>query len=95
MSARRRVDRQAWIADRRAAVVAAYDSEASTFDENEYPAETQRQWIQRLLGLLPPGGLVLDAPCGTGANWSGPTFTTTRNWCSRKTTARCTTQRPW
>jgi SAM-dependent methyltransferase len=60
------VDRQAWIADRRAAVVAAYDSEASTYDENEYPAETQRRWTQRLLELLPPGGLVLDAPCGTG-----------------------------
>lgn len=60
------MDRQAWIAERRAAVVAAYDSEAATFDENEYPAETQRQWIQRLLELLPPDGVLLDAPCGTG-----------------------------
>jgi SAM-dependent methyltransferase len=26
----------------------------------------QREWVTRVLGLIPPGGTVLDAPCGTG-----------------------------
>ena len=60
------MDRQAWLAERRAAVAAAYDSTAATYDEHEYPSDTQREWIARMLRLIPPGGTVLDAPCGTG-----------------------------
>jgi len=60
------VDRQTWLAERRAAIVATYDSEAATYDENEYPSETQREWVARTLRLMPPGGVMLDAPCGTG-----------------------------
>ena len=60
------MDRQAWLADRRAAVVAVYDAEAPTYDEHEYPSDVQREWVARALGLIPPGGTVLDAPCGTG-----------------------------
>lgn len=60
------MDRQAWLAERRAAVVAAYDAEAPTYDQHEYPWDAQREWVTRLLGLVPPGGTVLDAPCGTG-----------------------------
>jgi SAM-dependent methyltransferase len=60
------MDRQAWLAERRAAVVAGYDSGAAAYDEHEYPADTQREWIARMLRLVPPGGTVLDAPCGTG-----------------------------
>jgi ubiquinone/menaquinone biosynthesis C-methylase UbiE len=60
------MDRQAWLADRRAAVVAVYDAEAPTYDEHEYPSDVQREWVARALGLIPPGGIVLDAPCGTG-----------------------------
>src|SRR5262245_30881509 len=26
----------------------------------------QREWVARVLSLIPPGGTVLDAPCGTG-----------------------------
>ncbi len=58
------MDRPAWLAARRADVVAAYDAESA--DYREYPNEAQKQWVARLLGTCPAGGVVLDAPCGTG-----------------------------
>jgi cyclopropane fatty-acyl-phospholipid synthase-like methyltransferase len=64
------VDRQTWLAQRRAAVVAAYDTEAATYDDNPYPADAQREWVTRLLAACPPGSAVLDAPCGTGRYFS-------------------------
>src|SRR5919205_1119937 len=60
------VDRASWLADRRAAVIAAYDAGAPTYDAHEYPSDAQREWFARLLRRLPPDSLVLDAPCGTG-----------------------------
>jgi SAM-dependent methyltransferase len=60
------MDRQAWLAERRSAVVAAYEDLAPSYDEHEYPSDLQREWVARVLGLLPPGAIVLDAPCGTG-----------------------------
>ncbi len=60
------MDRQAWLAQRRAAVVAAYDAEAAAYDQHEYPSDMQREWVAPVLGLIGPGGIVLDAPCGTG-----------------------------
>ena len=60
------MDRQVWLTERRAAVVAAYDAEAPAYDEHEYPSDRQREWVARALRLIPPGGIVLDAPCGTG-----------------------------
>jgi SAM-dependent methyltransferase len=64
------MERQAWLAERRAAVVADYDAEAATYDLNLYPADAQEEWVARLLGLIPAGGTVLDAPCGTGRYFS-------------------------
>jgi hypothetical protein len=61
---RRHMDRQAWLAERRAAVVASYDAEAPAYDEHEYPSEVQREWVARVLRLIPPGGIVL---CGTSS----------------------------
>jgi ubiquinone/menaquinone biosynthesis C-methylase UbiE len=60
------VDRRAWIDERRVAVKADYDAEAATYDRNPYPNEVQQEWVRRLLATCPPGGTVLDAPCGTG-----------------------------
>jgi ubiquinone/menaquinone biosynthesis C-methylase UbiE len=60
------MERQAWLAERRSAVVAAYDDLAPAYDEHEYPSDLQREWVARVLRLIPPGGVVLDAPCGTG-----------------------------
>jgi ubiquinone/menaquinone biosynthesis C-methylase UbiE len=64
------VDRERWIGERRAAVVADYDAEAATYDQFSYPNEVQRQWVRRLLRTCPAGGLVLDAACGTGQYFS-------------------------
>ena len=60
------MERQAWLAERRAALAAAYDAEAATYDDERHPWDMQREWAARVLGLIPPGGTVLDAPCGTG-----------------------------
>jgi ubiquinone/menaquinone biosynthesis C-methylase UbiE len=60
------MDRRAWIDERRAAVIADYDSAAATYDRNLYPNEVQKLWVRRLLATCPPNGTVLDAPCGTG-----------------------------
>jgi SAM-dependent methyltransferase len=54
------------VADRRAAVIAWYDTGASDYDQLEYPWDAQREWVVRLLGRLAPNSLILDAPCGTG-----------------------------
>ncbi|MEX1169582.1 MAG: methyltransferase domain-containing protein [Chloroflexota bacterium] len=59
--------RQAWLDERRAAVRAAYDAEARTYDEDaDYPTPLQPVFVRRLVGTCPPNGRVLDAPCGTG-----------------------------
>jgi ubiquinone/menaquinone biosynthesis C-methylase UbiE len=60
------MDRQAWLAERRAAVVADYDHHAATYDDLPYSADVQYEWVARLLRTVPDGGTVLDAPCGTG-----------------------------
>jgi SAM-dependent methyltransferase len=60
------MDRRTWLAERRAAVVACYDAEAADYDDLAYPNGPQREWVARLLDSCPAGGIVLDAPCGTG-----------------------------
>ena len=64
------VDRRDWLLQRRAAVEATYDAEAPSYDEHPYPVETQRRFVERLLATCPHGGIVLDAPCGTGQYFS-------------------------
>jgi cyclopropane fatty-acyl-phospholipid synthase-like methyltransferase len=64
------MNRATWLAQRRAAVVASYDSDASEYDQLDYPTETQREWVVRLAQQLPVNSLVLDAPCGTGKYFS-------------------------
>jgi cyclopropane fatty-acyl-phospholipid synthase-like methyltransferase len=46
--------------------VAAYEDLAPAYNEHEYPSDLQREWVAGVLRLIPPGGIVLDAPCGTG-----------------------------
>jgi SAM-dependent methyltransferase len=58
--------REAWLRERRAAVEAQYDAESATFDDEPYAATSHASFVQRLLDTCPPGGTVLDAPCGTG-----------------------------
>jgi|SRR5690242_12748038 len=60
------MERQVWLAERRAALVADYDAGAATYGGEEYPWDVQREWVARMLRLIGPGATVLDAPCGTG-----------------------------
>jgi hypothetical protein len=60
------VERQVWLAERRAALVAGYDVGAASYGDDEHPWDMQRAWVARVLSLIPPGATVLDAPCGTG-----------------------------
>ena len=62
------MDRREWLAERRAAVVAQYNEEASSYDEEgaAYPVPLHAAFVSRVLATCPPGGRVLDAPCGTG-----------------------------
>ncbi len=58
--------RRAWLAERRAAVVATYDDEAAAYDDHPYPVPKHAAFVRRLVETCPVGGTVLDAPCGTG-----------------------------
>jgi ubiquinone/menaquinone biosynthesis C-methylase UbiE len=60
------MDRRRWLDGRRAAVLATYEGGAETYEAHGYPIEAQRRFVARLLESCPPGGIVLDAPCGTG-----------------------------
>jgi SAM-dependent methyltransferase len=60
------MDRRAWLAERRAAVVADYDADAATYESYGYPVSLQEAFIARLVASVPVGGMILDAPCGTG-----------------------------
>lgn len=59
-------DRQAWLQERRATVEAQYDDESPGFDDQPYPATSHADFVRRLVESCPAGGIVLDAPCGTG-----------------------------
>jgi len=60
------MDRAAWLRDRREAVRADYDADAATYDDSPYPTTSHGAFIDRLIASCPPGGVILDAPCGTG-----------------------------
>jgi SAM-dependent methyltransferase len=55
--------------------MATYDAEGPTYDENEYPTTSHGAFVTRLLDTCPAGGLVLDAPCGTGKYFARVTAT--------------------
>ena len=56
------MDRVEWLAERRAAVKAQYDSEAPDYDDNPYPTTSHSAFVARLLETCPPDGVVLDQP---------------------------------
>src|SRR5512140_1395454 len=60
------MERRVWLAERRAALVAGWDADAAAYGDEEYPWDMQREWVARVLRLIPAGAIVLDAPCGTG-----------------------------
>ncbi len=64
------MDRQTWLDQRQGAVLASYDQDALIYDDQVYYAQTQQDWVARLLHACPPAAKVLDAPCGTGSYFS-------------------------
>jgi len=61
------MDRRAWLAERRAAVELDYTSDAPDYETGNYPiSDTHRRFVARVAEAAPPGGIVLDVPCGTG-----------------------------
>jgi ubiquinone/menaquinone biosynthesis C-methylase UbiE len=60
------VDRAQWLAERRSAVEEQYSAEGPTYDDGYDPATpTHRRFVSRIVDLVPEGGSVLDAACGT------------------------------
>jgi SAM-dependent methyltransferase len=62
----RSMDRAAWLAQRQAATRAEYDADAAGYESDDYPRAAQIAYVARVLEACRPGGLLLDAPCGTG-----------------------------
>jgi SAM-dependent methyltransferase len=60
------MDRATWLRQRRAAVVEDYDRNAAHYDDDPYATATHGAFVDRLVATTQPGGLILDAPCGTG-----------------------------
>ena len=62
------MDRQTWLAERRAAVELDYTRDAARYEVGNYPiSETHRSFVDRVVEACPSNGIVLDMPCGTGA----------------------------
>jgi ubiquinone/menaquinone biosynthesis C-methylase UbiE len=60
------MDRVSWLADRRAEVERQYTLEGPSYDDGYDPATAvHREFVSALIDLVPPGGTILDAACGT------------------------------
>jgi ubiquinone/menaquinone biosynthesis C-methylase UbiE len=62
------VERRTWLDARRASIQDRYDQVfAPTYDENDTSiTATHRRFVEQVIESCPPGGTILDAPCGTG-----------------------------
>jgi len=66
------MDRKDWLEETRRKAIERFDTRwAPVYDAHwgSTIAPAHRLWIDRFLELCPPGGLVLDAACGTGKYW--------------------------
>ena len=61
-------DRATWVSERRRISEERFDTLLSLDYDEKWGAisESHRRWVNRVLGLCPPGGRLLDAACGTG-----------------------------
>lgn len=66
------MERRAWLDEQRLKVEQKYDRLYSpTYDEDDGPIPPMhRRFVEQLIELSPPGGRILDAPCGTGRYFS-------------------------
>jgi SAM-dependent methyltransferase len=64
-------DRRAFIAERRAISVRRFDTILNVGYDEDWGAisPSHASFVAQLAGLVPPGGAVLDAACGTGKHW--------------------------
>ena len=62
------MDRPTWLREVRRAAIRRYDTlHAPTYDEHDIPmTDVHRRFVERVVAATPPGGVVLDVPCGTG-----------------------------
>jgi SAM-dependent methyltransferase len=62
------MDRRAWLEHQRVAAEERYDRLYSqTYDDDDSPiTPTHRRFVEQVTASCPPGGAILDAPCGTG-----------------------------
>jgi SAM-dependent methyltransferase len=61
------MERRAWLEGQRARVEERYDRLYSpTFDDDAPVSSTHLRFVERVIQSCPPGGAILDAPCGTG-----------------------------
>jgi SAM-dependent methyltransferase len=62
------MDRRTWLDEQRLKAEQRYDRLYSpTYDEDDGPIPlTHRRFVEKLIESSPPGGVILDAPCGTG-----------------------------
>ena len=59
--------RREWLDGQRASVEERYDRiYSATFDDDAPISSTHLQFVEMLIRSCPPGGAILDAPCGTG-----------------------------
>jgi SAM-dependent methyltransferase len=66
------MDRQTWLKEKRRRAEERMDTLwAPIYDQNwgGYINDSHRVMLERLLALCSPGGIVLDAACGTGKYW--------------------------
>jgi SAM-dependent methyltransferase len=62
------MDRPTWLVEQRRKAEQRYDRLYSpTYDDNAGPmSPVHRRFVEELIASTPPGGSILDAPCGTG-----------------------------
>ena len=61
------MDRRAWLDAQRVSAEERYDRLYSpTYDDASPITATHRRFVQKVIESCPPGGAILDAPCGTG-----------------------------
>lgn len=62
------MDRRAWLDEQRRKAEQRYDRLFSpTYDDDDGPmSPMHRRFVEQLIESVPPGGTILDAPCGTG-----------------------------
>ena len=62
------MDRRGWLDEQRRKAEQRYTRlYAPTYDEHDGPIPPMhRQFVEQVIASTPPGGRILDAPCGTG-----------------------------